>query len=119
MADGAHWIWNSAETHFPQATQIVDWYHASAYIWTAASAIWGETGAERTAWAKQQEARLWPGQVAAVLGELEQWRERGAGVTAALRYDTTHQQHMQDALYRTRGLQIGSGSVESGGKQVV
>ncbi|CAA9231488.1 MAG: hypothetical protein AVDCRST_MAG93-900 [uncultured Chloroflexia bacterium] len=29
VGDGAHWIWNLAETHFPGATQIVDWYHAS------------------------------------------------------------------------------------------
>ena len=119
VADGAHWIWNIAETHFPRATQIVDWYHASAYIWTAANAIWGETGAERLAWAKRQEARLWQGEVAAVLDELAQWREKGEGVKAALSYYTTHQQRMQYALYRACGLQIGSGSVESGCKQVV
>lgn len=33
LGDGARWIWNIAETHFPQATQIVDWYHASQYVW--------------------------------------------------------------------------------------
>ena len=42
LGDGAHWIWNIAERHFPQAIQIVDWYHASEYVWHAASAIWGE-----------------------------------------------------------------------------
>jgi len=25
LGDGAHWIWHSAEQHFPRATQIVDW----------------------------------------------------------------------------------------------
>jgi hypothetical protein len=25
IGDGAHWIWNVAEEHFPGATQIVDW----------------------------------------------------------------------------------------------
>jgi hypothetical protein len=29
VGDGAHWIWNIADAQFPQATQIVDWYHAS------------------------------------------------------------------------------------------
>jgi len=29
VADGAHWIWNLAAEHFPAATQLVDWYHAS------------------------------------------------------------------------------------------
>jgi hypothetical protein len=28
VGDGAHWIWNLAALHFPEATQIVDWYHA-------------------------------------------------------------------------------------------
>jgi hypothetical protein len=30
LGDGAEWIWNLAAEHFPDATQIVDWYHASA-----------------------------------------------------------------------------------------
>jgi hypothetical protein len=50
LGDGAHWIWNIAERHFPRATQIVDWYHASEYIWHAASAIWGERSPERGLW---------------------------------------------------------------------
>lgn len=119
VADGAHWIWNIAQKHFPQAIQIVDWYHASAYIWSAASAIWGETAAERTLWAEQQVERLWKGQVADVMRELEQRVECGEGVRAALSYYTTHQQRMDYATYRAQGLQIGSGSAESGCKQVV
>jgi hypothetical protein len=30
VADGAKWIWNLVEEHFPDAVQIVDWYHAAA-----------------------------------------------------------------------------------------
>jgi len=63
VGDGAHWIWNLAETHFSGATQIVDWYHASSYVWKAASAIWGEGHPERAAWAHQQLDALWEGQV--------------------------------------------------------
>ena len=29
IGDGAHWIWNLAAEHFPEALQIVDWYHAT------------------------------------------------------------------------------------------
>ena len=119
VGDGAHWIWNLAETHFPRATQIVDWYHASEYIWNAASAIWGEASAERAAWVHAQLDVLWEGKVEQVLGELSQWRERGEAVEAALSYYTTHQSRMEYASYRARGLQIGSGSVESACKQVV
>ena len=42
IGDGAHWIWNLAEEHFPGATHILDWYHAATYIWQAAHALCGE-----------------------------------------------------------------------------
>jgi Uncharacterised protein family (UPF0236) len=119
VGDGAHWIWNIAERHFPRATQIVDWYHASEYIWNAASTIWGEAGAERAGWAGAQLDLLWESKVGEVLRELEQWRERGAAVEAALSYYREHQSRMDYATYRARGMQIGSGSAESACKQLV
>jgi len=119
VGDGAHWIWNIADAQFPQATQIVDWYHASAYVWKAASAIWGEREPQRADWAHRQLGRLWEGKVGQVLVELEQHQGAGEGVEEALSYYTTHQGRMDYAAYRARGLQIGSGSVESGCKQLV
>lgn len=119
LGDGAHWIWNLADTHFPGATQIVDWYHASEYLWGAASAIWGEHHPQREAWAHQQLDALWVGKVDAVRAVLEQHQAAGEGVTAALSYYTTHGKRMDYASYRARGLQIGSGSVESACKQLV
>ena len=119
IGDGAHWIWNIAKTQFPQATQLVDWYHASGYVWKAASALWGESEPQRADWAHRQLARLWEGKVEEVLLELEQHQGAGEGITEALSYYTTHRGRMEYAAYRERGLQIGSGSVESGCKQLV
>jgi hypothetical protein len=119
LGDGAHWIWNIAERHFPRATQIVDWYHASEYIWNAASAIWGEASAKRAEWAHTQLDLLWESKVDEVLVQLEQWRGRGEAVEAALSYYSEHQTRMDYASYRARGLQIGSGSAESACKQLV
>lgn len=119
LGDGAHWIWNIAQTHFPRAIQILDWYHASEYVWNAASAIWGEASPERASWAQAQLELLWESKVQAVLVELERWRERGEAVEAALSYYTEHQGRMDYAYYRARGMQIGSGNVESACKQLV
>ena len=33
LGDGAEWIWNLAEQHFPGAIQIVDLYHARQHLW--------------------------------------------------------------------------------------
>ncbi len=119
VGDGAHWIWNIADTQFAGATQIVDWYHASSYVWKAASAIWGDVHPQREAWARQQLDRLWEGKVAQVLAELARQPDGGEGVSAAVTYFTEHGKRMDYAAYRARGLQIGSGSVESACKQVV
>jgi hypothetical protein len=36
IADGAEWIWNLAEQHFPGAVQIVDLFHARQRLWEVA-----------------------------------------------------------------------------------
>ena len=38
MGDGAEWIWNLADQHFPGAVQIVDLYHAPAPVGVGAQA---------------------------------------------------------------------------------
>ena len=119
LGDGAPWIWNLVAEHFPQATQILDWYHASQYVWKAAATIFGETNEVRTSWVRQQLDALWDGRVADVLVVLERYRAKGEGVTDALGYFTTHQARMNYPAYRARGLQIGSGPIESACKQLV
>ena len=32
LGDGAPWIWNLATAHFPEATQIVDLFHAREHV---------------------------------------------------------------------------------------
>jgi hypothetical protein len=39
IGDGAVWIWNPAAQHFPQATQIVDLYHAREHLHQLANMI--------------------------------------------------------------------------------
>ncbi len=119
IGDGAHGIWNLASEHVPTATQIVDWYHASQSVWTAASTLYGEGSALRTRWAQHQLDALWEGRVADVLAALEPYRAKGEGVTDALSYYTIHCSRMNYPSYRTRGLQIGSGTIERACKQLV
>lgn len=119
LGDGAHWIWNLAATHFPQATQIVDWYHASEYVWNAATTLFGEASEKRKAWAKVQLDALWDGKVDQVVAALEPYSSKGEGVSDAVNYYRTHRTRMDYVSYRARGLQIGSGTIESACKQLV
>ena len=40
LADGAEWIWNLADLHFPGAIQIVDLYHARQHLWELARKLY-------------------------------------------------------------------------------
>jgi len=38
IGDGAEWIWNLVDLHFPGVIQIVDLYHARQHLWSGSSA---------------------------------------------------------------------------------
>ena len=119
IGDGAHWIWSFAAEHFPRARQIVDWYHATEYIWNAAHALRGETTATETAWAEARLTELWNGDVETVIARCADRVTEGEDIQKAVTYFTNNQERMRYAEYRDQGLQIGSGSVESGCKHLI
>jgi len=52
LADGAAWIWAAAGACFPAAAQVLDIFHASGYVATAAAGLHGEgtPGAAEWGW---------------------------------------------------------------------
>lgn len=119
IGDGAHWIWNLAAEHFPDATQILDWYHASTYVWQAAHAFYGEGTDFAQHWARQHLDLLWEGQVATVIAHLETAASPKAAIQETITYFRNNQHRMCYDRYRKEGLQIGSGTIESGCKHVI
>lgn len=121
VADGAAWIWNLVVEHFPKAVQIVDWYHATTYIAAVAQAAFGEGNAENQAWQEQVRSDLWEGRFDLVLAAFEEQRshrQAGEAVRKALTYYTNNRERMRYAEFRAKGYRIGSGTVESGCKQI-
>jgi hypothetical protein len=122
LGDGAEWIWNLAAEHFPQATQIVDWFHASERIWELGRALFGEGTAPTRTWVEAQLARLAQGEAAALAAA---WRTLPArGETALIRdaqvtYFTNQASRMAYDRYRAAGWDIGSGMVESACKHLI
>jgi hypothetical protein len=88
IGDGSHWIWNLAADHFPQAVQIVDWYHASQYLWNVAHACYGEGTVKAIAWAESRLNELWNGEVETVLTEIQPLVGRAEAVEEAITYLT-------------------------------
>ena len=118
IGDGAHWIWRLADEHFPQAIQILDWYHVTTYVWKAAHAIYGETSDMGKRWAHKQLDELWHGRVRQVMRRLRAHAAHKA-VRQAISYFHNNRQRMRYPLFRQMGLQIGSGTIESGCKHVL
>ncbi len=69
MGDGAPWIWNLADEHFPGAVEIVDFYHAVEHLWATGEALFGdrERSAATKGWVRHQRRELRQGRVDLVL----------------------------------------------------
>jgi len=50
IGDGAIWIWNLADQHFPGAIQIVDIYHARQHLWELSAKLFPNDNKARQRW---------------------------------------------------------------------
>ncbi len=58
IGDGAEWIWNLVDLHFPGAIQIVDLYHARQHLWEVARRLFPNEEGKQKAWMKIHQKRL-------------------------------------------------------------
>jgi len=122
LGDGAQWIWLRLGMLFPQAIQILDWYHAEDYLVQTALAVFGPGTQPGKMWLKRELDLLWDGGVRQVIKDLETLQQAHPKIEAiqdTITYYTNNQCRMNYPAYRERGLQIGSGTIESGCKRVV
>jgi hypothetical protein len=125
LGDGAEWIWNLAEGHLPQATGVLDVFHAVEHIGDAVKAVWGDN-ADATA------SRIEAGRTV-LLAEgkpgLDRWLAKmfpevpAGGTTDPLidlaAYLAKHPTRLNYAERLAEGRSIGSGAVEGTIKQQV
>jgi hypothetical protein len=122
LGDGAEWIWNLAAEHFPTATPIVDWFHASERVWALGRALYGEGTVETTVWVEAQLGQLAHGQAAQLAVAWQALPCRGEAAVlrdAQVTYFTNQASRMAYDRYRAAGWDIGSGVVESACKLVI
>lgn len=120
--DGAPWIERTTFTNFPEARQVIDWNHALERLWAVAHAVYGE-GTPAQEWVDQQEEALWRGAVERVIESLDALDLDRPGypdeVKQAPGYFRHNRDRMRYDLFRALECPIGSGTVESGAKNVV
>lgn len=122
LGDGAAWIWNLADEHFPTAVQIVDWFHASERVWDLGRALFGDGTEQTAAWVDQQLGRLGQGEAATLATEGQGLSVRGDVLAVRdqqVTYFTNQAGRMAYDRYRAAGWDIGSGMVESACKHLI
>ena len=118
VCDGAAWIWNLIPTHYPHATQIVDWYHAADRLHRVAHAAFSQ-GERRERWLDRTTTDLWEGRVAEVIQACADRAKHCDEAHDAETYFINNRTRMRYDQYRAAGYLIGSGTVESSCKQIV
>jgi len=118
VCDGALWIWNLITRHYPQAVQIVDWYHAVDRLERVAHAAFSQAAA-REHWLEHTTTDLWEGRVSQVMQACAALAGYCPDAQDALTYFTNNAARMRYDQYRAAGYLIGSGTVESSCKQIV
>jgi len=118
VCDGAVWIWNLIAYYYPNAVQIVDWYHAEDRLKRIAEeAFLGQD--ERRAWLQIVTEDLWQGRVELVIEACQQLSKKSNLAKQALTYYDNNLERMRYAKFRAQGYLIGSGVIESACKQIV
>jgi hypothetical protein len=119
LGDGALWIWNLADEHFPGAIQIVDLYHAKGHLWDVARAIYGAGSDLGEQWAKQRRDELDEGNIDAVLAALRLHVDTNDEARKCLDYVTRNRHRMRYPEFRALGLCTSTGVVEAGCKVAI
>jgi hypothetical protein len=122
IGDGAVWIWNIASSKFPEATQIVDLYHAREHLHHLARLLEFMLGDRKDEWLTARLQDLDYGDIDGICQAARAYRLTGVKkdeLDTALGYFENNAPRMRYKWFRSRGLFVGSGIVEAGCKSVI
>ena len=127
IGDGAVWIWNLADQHFPGAIQIVDLYHARQHLWSLAALLHPHDPVAKKLWMIPRKELLDDGNIESLVTQLHEIAAAHTDAPAGLaqeafkeaEYFATNASRMRYPEFRQKGFFVGSGVVEAGCKSVI
>jgi hypothetical protein len=123
LGDGAAWIWNQANLHFPEAAQIVDLYHAREHLWSLAAKLYPNDSPAQKRWVMVRKNKLDEGKierlVALLRSQAASHPELAEDLGTEANYFEDNKERMRYPKFRKQGLFIGSGVIEAGCKTVL
>ena len=119
LGDGAPWVWNLADEHFPGAIQIVDRFHAKQKLSEVAKSIYGPESSLGKEWGRQRHHELDTGDIEAVLDALRAHAPKDDEARKCIDYIQRNRERMRYAKFRAEGLCTSTGVVEAGCKVAI
>jgi len=124
IGDGAEWIWNLADLHFPGAVQVVDLYHAREHLWELARKLLPNDPTSQKAWMKVHQKRLLDkGKIAKLVIAIRSLDSGNSELAEKIRleadYFERNAKRMRYPKFRRQHLFVGSGVIEAGCKTVI
>jgi hypothetical protein len=121
LSDGATWIRNMVAELFPDAQQILDYFHLCENVNTFAKHIFNMDESKSKPWSKDICDYLKSSQSTYVLNELKAFKDKTPNNCPINLYSyiSNNTKNIDYAAYEQKGYFIGSGAIESGNKIVL
>lgn len=126
LTDGCQALQQRMQHYLPDFTLVLDFVHASEYLWKAATALFGEQSPQRDAWVEEQALQLLSGHTGHLIVELQHLHDESGrspaqrtALSSAANYFQRNRPYMDYHLYLERGWPIASGVIEGACRHVV
>ena len=123
IGDGAEWIWNLAQQHFPGAIQIVDLYHARQHLWGLARKLHPNDEVSQKRWMLIHQDLLDQGAIKRLTVALRSIHTDNPELADKIRIEADYFHRnalrMRYPKFRRQHLFVGSGVIEGGCKTVI
>ncbi len=126
LSDGAEWIRNIVQTHFPNAIHIIDLYHAREHLIDLCKLLFANNPGRLKRYKDLWWEHLDDGNIEKILEEAEQYLPKGYKESKAhgelrreIGYPNKNKERMRYAQFKKAGLFVGSGVIEAGCKSVI
>ena len=123
IGDGAVWIWNLADQHFPGAMQIVDQYHAREHLWELARKLYPHDEGKQKDWMSVHQPLLDKGKIKKLTVALRTIAAANPALAEKFHTEAEYFHHnalrMRYPKFRRLHLFVGSGIIEAGCRTVI
>ena len=118
LGDGSAWIWNTATELFPQATQILDRFHAKEHLSKVGKAIYGQ-GWEGKRWIDLRYDELDEGRLKSLVEALHVHAGQYKEARECIHYLWKNRRRMRYSRFHQQGFCTSTGVVEAGCKVAI